>query len=84
VGLNVDWRPKPPVLESEESNLGYKAASGAAGGALEGLGASVEMLSGCGDGYCAAAVILLSPVLLVGGAVVGALMGAGESQTIVN
>jgi len=93
IRLDVDWRPRPPVLESHESGMAADAARGAGSGALKGTAAGVGLLaenlecsgssaSACGLVY--GALILLIPVFAVGGAVFGALAGAGESETMVN
>jgi hypothetical protein len=91
IKLDVDWRPRPPVLESHESDMASDAARGAAGGALAGAGAGLRLVgetagncSGDGCGLVLGLSILLLPVFVVGGTVFGALAGAGESETMVN
>jgi hypothetical protein len=91
IELNVDWRPRPSVLESYESDMASDAAQGAAGGALKGAGAGLGLVgeaagncSGDGCGLVLGLSILLLPVFVVGGTVFGALAGAGESETVVN
>jgi hypothetical protein len=73
----------PPQIEGID--LGFTrtqgAAGGAAGGAVAGAGEALNALSGCGgDAACGAALLLLLPVFVVGGAVIGGVSGASRGD----
>jgi hypothetical protein len=92
IAVDIDWRPKPPVLESSKSRAGESAARGAAEGAadsaLEVAVASRDMWYGSCSGDFCGIEILLRPVLIVAGAVAGAVVGgasgAGNAENVVN
>ena len=61
---------------------GELAGSGAGAGALEGAGALMQGAGGCGgDPYCGAAILLLLPVFMGVGAVIGAVRDAPSAAT---
>jgi hypothetical protein len=73
----------PPQIEGVD--LGFTrsegAAGGAAGGAAAGLGESLNVFADCGgEAACAAAFLLLLPVFVVGGAVIGGVSGASRGE----
>jgi len=57
------------------------AGAGAGSGAAQGAGALMQGMAGCTDGYCLAAALLLLPVFMGVGAVVGAAKDAPEAAT---
>jgi hypothetical protein len=73
----------PPQIESVDLGFtrGEGAAAGAAGGAAAGVGVSLDMLGGCSGDFCGAAFILLLPVFVLGGAIVGTVSGAGSGYS---
>lgn len=57
------------------------AGAGAGGGALEGLGGLMQGMGSCHDQYCGAAFLLLLPVFMGVGAVVGAVKSAPSAPS---
>jgi len=74
----------PPEIESVD--LGFTrwqgAAGGAAGGALAGASSALSSLGGCSGDFCAAALLLLLPVFMAGGAIVGAVSGVDSGYSV--
>lgn len=60
---------------------GELAGAGAGAGALEGAGALMQGAGSCGDPYCGAAILLLLPVFMGVGAVIGAVRDAPSAAT---
>lgn len=57
------------------------AGAGAGGGALEGLGGLMQGMGSCHDQYCGAAFLLLLPVFMGVGAIVGAVTNAPSAAS---
>jgi len=74
----------PPEIESVDLGFtrGQGAVGGAAGGALVGASSALGSLGGCSGAFCAAALLLLLPVFMVGGAIVGAVSGVDSGYSV--
>lgn len=74
---------EPPVIERVA--LGYTRSEGASRGAVKGLiqggDAALDVFADCSDIYCTGAFVLLLPVFLVGGAVIGAAGGVATGHS---
>jgi len=80
--IGVTQLVTPPQCDVDvgKTGSGEKTAKGSAQGALGGAGAGLSVLGACGDPYICGVVVLLLPVFVVGGAVIGAAAGAASSQ----
>lgn len=75
VALVTDFTP--PEIESVDLGFtrGQGAAGGAAGGAMAGASSALDSLGSCSGDFCGVVFLLLLPVFMVGGAIVGAVFG---------
>lgn len=73
----------PPEIESVDLGFtkGEGATKGAAAGALEGLGGALSGMSGCSGEFCGAALLLVLPIFMFFGAVVGAASGVDSGYS---
>lgn len=73
---------KPPVIEHIELGVthGKGATRGAGIGALSGADAALDAMQDCSGDFCGVTLLLL-PVFMVGGALVGAVSGSAEGYS---
>jgi hypothetical protein len=73
----------PPEIESVDLGFtrGEGAAGGAATGALEGLRGALDGMKGCSGEFCGAALLLVLPIFMLAGAVVGTVSGVDSGYS---